>query len=60
MKKFKVYPSLRIQANKLLVNSNKLKHVFYNTGNIFLINPEDLSTCKNILGNNCIKINLIK
>jgi hypothetical protein len=60
MKKFKVYPSLRIQANKLLVNSNKLKHVFYNTGNIFLINPEDLSMCKNILGNNCIKINLIK
>ena len=60
MKKFIVYPSVRLQAHKLLINSNKLKHVFYTAGNVFLINPEDLETCSKILENKFIKLKLIK
>ena len=59
MKKFTVYPSVRLQAHKLLVNSNKLKHVFYTAGNVFLINPEDLEACSKILDNKLIKLKVI-
>jgi hypothetical protein len=60
MKKFTVSPSLRKQANQLLVNSNKLSNVFYNTGNIFLVNTSDYSECKKILERNYIKVSLVK
>jgi FtsZ-interacting cell division protein YlmF len=60
MKKFTVSPSLRKKANQLLVNSNKLSNVFYNTGNIFLVNPSDYSECKKILDRNLIKVSLAK
>jgi hypothetical protein len=59
MKKFTVYPSVRLQAHKLLINSNKLKHVFYNTGKTFIINSEDLDTCYTILENKFIKLKVI-
>jgi hypothetical protein len=49
MKKFTVSQGLRKQANKLLINSNKLSHVFYNTGKTFLVNEEDYSECKKYL-----------
>jgi len=60
MKKFTVSPSLRKKANQLLVNSNKLSNVFYNTGNIFLVNSSDYSECKKILDRSLIKICLVK
>ena len=60
MKKFTVSPSLRKKANQLLVNSNKLSNVFYNTGNVFLVNPSDYSECKKILDRNLIKVSLAK
>ncbi len=60
MKKFTVSPGLRKQANQLLINSNKLSNVFYNTGNIFLVNPTDYSECKKILERNYIKVSLAK
>ena len=60
MKKFTVSPSLRKKANQLLINSNKLSHVFYNVGNIFLVNSADYSECKKILDRNLIKVSLAK
>ena len=59
MKKFTVEIGLRKQANQALVNSNKLKNVFYNTGNTFIVNPNDLSDCKKILDRKMIKMNMI-
>lgn len=59
MKKFTVSPSLRKQANQLLANSNQLSNVFYNTGNIFLVNASDYSECKKILERNYIKVSLV-
>jgi len=59
MKKFKVPQGFRKQANKALINSNKLKHVFYNTGNTFIVNSEDLGDCIDILDRNMIKVNVI-
>jgi len=59
MRKFTVELGLRKQANQALVNSNKLKNVFYNTGNIFIVNPKDLSDCKEILKRKMIKISLV-
>ena len=59
MRKFKVEIGLRKQANKALMNSNKLKHVFYNTGNTFIVNSDDLSDCVEILDRKMIKVNLI-
>jgi hypothetical protein len=59
MKKFTVEIGLRKQANKALINSNKLKHVFYNTGTTFIVNSEDLGDCIDILDRNMIKVNLI-
>ena len=41
------------------MNSNKLKHVFYNTGNTFIVNSDDLSDCVEILDRKMIKVNLI-
>jgi hypothetical protein len=60
MKKFTVSTGLIKTANKLLVNSNKLSNVFYNTGNVFLVNPSDYSECKKILERNYIKVSLVK
>ena len=60
MKKFTVSTGLIKTSNKLLVNSNKLSNVFYNTGNIFLVNPSDYSECKKILERNYIKVSLVK
>jgi hypothetical protein len=59
MKKFKVQIGLVKRANKALINSNKLKHVFYNIGNNFIVNNEDLSDCIEILDRNMIKVNVI-
>jgi len=56
MKKFTVQAGLVKQANRLLVNSNKLENVFYNIGNKFLCNDNDLSEIKTILKRNFIKI----
>lgn len=58
MKKFKVSQGLRKQANQLLINSNKLSNVFYNTGNIFLVNENDYSECVKILERNYIRVSL--
>jgi hypothetical protein len=58
MKKFTVQTGLVKKANQALVNSNKLKHVFYNIGNKFICNSEDYSDVKEILKRNFIKINL--
>jgi hypothetical protein len=60
MKKFTVSLGLRKKANQLLINSNKLSHVFYNTGITFIVNPSDYSECKKILERNYIKVSLIK
>lgn len=60
MKKFTVSSGLRKQANQLLINSNKLSNVFYNTGNVFLVNASDYSECKKILERNYIKVSLVK
>jgi len=59
MIKFKVEIGLRKQANKALMNSNKLKHVFYNTGNTFIVNSDDLGDCIEILDRKMIKISLV-
>jgi hypothetical protein len=59
MKKFKVEIGLRKQANKALMNSNKLKHVFYNTGTTFIVNSDDLGDCIEILDRKMIKISLV-
>jgi hypothetical protein len=59
MKKFTVEIGLRKQANQALVNSNKLKNVFYNTGNTFIVNSEDLGDCIDILDRKMIKVNVI-
>ena len=60
MKKFTVSPSLRKQANQLLINSNKLSNVFYNKGKVFLVNASDYSECKKILERNYIRVSLVK
>ena len=59
MVKFKVQTGLVKRANKALVNSNKLKFVFYNIGNKFIVNSDDLSDCIDILDRKMIKVNLI-
>lgn len=59
MIKFEVYPSVRLQAHKLLINSNRLKNVFYCTGNTFIINPVDLPRCKEILTRRMIKLKVV-
>jgi hypothetical protein len=59
MRKFKVEIGLRKHANKALMNSNKLKHVFYNTGNTFIVNSDDLGDCIEILDRKMIKISLV-
>lgn len=60
MKKFTVSTGLRKKANQLLINSNKLSNVFYNTGKVFLVNASDYSECKKILERNYIKVSLVK
>ena len=59
MKKFTVSPNFRKQAHQFLINSNKLKNVFYNTGNTFIVNDKDLAGCKEILDRNMIKLTVV-
>lgn len=56
MKKFTVSVGQVKHANRAIVNSNKLKHVFYNIGNKFLCNPEDYSDIVEILDRKMIKV----
>jgi hypothetical protein len=56
MRKFTVSVGQVKHANRAIVNSNKLKHVFYNIGNKFLCNPEDYSDIVDILDRKMIKV----
>ena len=56
MRKFTVSVGQVKHANRAIVNSNKLKHVFYNIGNKFLCNPEDYSEICEILERKMIKV----
>ncbi len=56
MIKFKISEGFVKSANKALINANKLSHVFYNTGQTFLVHPDDFSDVKIILKRNMIKI----
>jgi FixJ family two-component response regulator len=56
MKKFKVQVGFVKLANKALINSNKLKNVFYNTGQTFLVHPNDFSDVVEILDRKMIKV----
>ena len=55
MKKFTVSTGQAKLANQAIINSNKLKNVFYNIGNKFLCNPEDYSTIVELLERKMIK-----
>ena len=56
MRKFTISVGQIKHANIALINSNKLKHVFYNVGNKFLCNPEDYSDIVEILDRKMIKV----
>jgi len=56
MRKFTISVGQVKHANRAIVNSNKLKHVFYNIGNKFLCNSEDYSDIVDILDRNMIKV----
>jgi FixJ family two-component response regulator len=56
MKKFTVSIGQVKKANQAIINSNKLKNVFYNIGNKFLCNPEDFSDICEILDRKMIKV----
>ncbi len=56
MRKFTVSVGQAKHANRAIINSNKLKHVFYNIGNKFLCNPEDYSDIVEILDRKMIKV----
>jgi hypothetical protein len=56
MRKFTVSVGQVKHANRAIINSNKLKHVFYNIGNKFLCNPEDYSDIVEILDRKMIKV----
>ena len=56
MRKFTVSVGQVKQANISIVNSNKLKHVFYNVGNKFICNEDDFGTIIDILDRKMIKI----
>jgi hypothetical protein len=60
MKKFTVQTGLVKKANQALINSNKLKFVFYNIGNKFICNSEDYSDVVEILDRKLIKVSLVK
>tara|TARA_R110000803_G_scaffold78915_1_gene144258 strand:+ start:1428 stop:1622 length:195 start_codon:yes stop_codon:yes gene_type:complete len=47
-------------ANRLLINSNKLNNVFYNVGKTFTINDKDMSEVKKILTRNFINLRVNK
>ena len=55
MTKFTVSSGLVRKANEAIVNSNKLKNVFYNIGNKFLCSPEDYGTICELLERKMIK-----
>jgi len=46
-------------ANRLLINSNKLNNVFYNVGKTFTVNSKDMSEIKKILTRNFINLRVI-
>ena len=56
MRKFTVSVGQVKHVNRAIINSNKLKHVFYNIGNKFLCNPEDYSDIIEILDRKMIKV----
>jgi hypothetical protein len=56
MRKFTISVGQVKQANNSIVNSNKLKHVFYNIGNKFICNEDDFGTIIDILDRKMIKI----
>ena len=56
MRKFTVSVGQVKHSNRAIINSNKLKHVFYNIGNKFLCNPEDYSEIVEILDRKMIKV----
>ena len=55
MKVFTVQVGSIRKANEAIVNSNKLKNVFYNIGNKFICNPEDYGTIVELLERKMIK-----
>tara|TARA_R110000796_G_scaffold119113_1_gene233313 strand:+ start:53 stop:232 length:180 start_codon:yes stop_codon:yes gene_type:complete len=55
MKKFTVPVGSVKKANEAIINSNKLKSVFYNIGNKFLCNPKDYNTICDLLERIMIK-----
>ena len=55
MKVFTVQVGSIRKANEAIINSNKLKNVFYNIGNKFLCNPDDYSTIVELLERKMIK-----
>ena len=57
---FSVSTGLVKQANTLLINSNKLKSVFYNVGKKFILtNSNDLATAQELLDREFIKITIL-
>ena len=60
MVNFKVSTGLVKKTNQLLINSNKLKSVFYNIGNKFVLtNSEDIVEAQKILSRNYIRVSVI-
>jgi len=60
MVNFKVSKGLVKKTNQLLINSNKLKSVFYNIGNKFVLtNKKDIVEVDKILTRNYIRISII-
>ena len=60
MLKFKVSTGVVKKSNQLLINSNKLRGVFYNIGNKFVLtNSDDYDEASEILARNFIKSTLI-
>jgi hypothetical protein len=56
MRKFTISVGQVKKANQAIINSNKLKHVFYNIGNKFLCDPKDYSEIVEILDRKMIKV----
>ena len=46
-------------ANRLLINSNKLNNVFYNVGKTFTVNQKDMGEIRKILKRNFINLKLV-
>ena len=60
MKVFSVSVGVIKKANQVLINSNKLKSVFYNVGKKFILtNSNDLATAQELLDREFIKITIL-